>query len=62
MKRQVRARLSLQLTPLSCVAWQRLASVRTASAILTRCLRRGNLNPFGIYCLLFGAATIIYSA
>jgi undecaprenyl-diphosphatase len=28
---------------------------------LTRYFRRGNLNPFGIYCLLFGAAMIIYN-
>ena len=40
----------------------RFASVRTASATLTRYFRRGNLNPFGIYCLLFGAAMIIYNA
>jgi undecaprenyl pyrophosphate phosphatase UppP len=40
----------------------RLASVRTASATLTRYSRRGNLNPFGIYCLLFGAAMLIYNA
>ncbi len=29
---------------------------------LTRYFRRGNLNPFGIYCLLFGAAMIGYNA
>ena len=29
---------------------------------LTRYFRRGNLNPFGIYCLLFGAAMVIYNA
>jgi undecaprenyl-diphosphatase len=29
---------------------------------LTRYFRRGNLNPFGIYCLLFGAAMIAYNA
>ena len=28
---------------------------------LTRYFRRGNLNPFGIYCLLFGAAMILYN-
>ena len=40
----------------------RLASVRTASATLTLHFRRGNLNTFEIYCLLFGAAMIIYNA
>jgi undecaprenyl-diphosphatase len=29
---------------------------------LTRYFRRGNLNPFGIYCLLFGAVMIGYNA
>jgi undecaprenyl-diphosphatase len=29
---------------------------------LTRYFRRGNLNPFGIYCLIFGAAMVIYNA
>ncbi len=29
---------------------------------LTRYFRRGNLIPFGIYCLLFGAAMVIYNA
>jgi undecaprenyl-diphosphatase len=29
---------------------------------LTRYFRRGNLNPFGIYCLVFGAAMIGYNA
>jgi undecaprenyl-diphosphatase len=29
---------------------------------LTRYFRRGNLNPFGIYCLLFGAAMVVYNA
>ncbi len=29
---------------------------------LTRYFRRGNLNPFGIYCILFGAAMVIYNA
>ena len=29
---------------------------------LTRYFRRGNLNPFGIYCVLFGAAMIAYNA
>ena len=29
---------------------------------LTRYFRRGNLKPFGIYCLLFGAAMIAYNA
>jgi undecaprenyl-diphosphatase len=29
---------------------------------LTRYFRRGNLNPFGIYCLLFGIAMIAYNA
>jgi undecaprenyl-diphosphatase len=29
---------------------------------LTRYFKRGNLRPFGIYCLLFGAAMIIYNA
>jgi undecaprenyl pyrophosphate phosphatase UppP len=29
---------------------------------LTRYFRRGNLNPFGIYCLLFGVAMIAYNA
>jgi len=29
---------------------------------LTRYFRRGNLRPFGIYCLLFGAAMIAYNA
>jgi undecaprenyl-diphosphatase len=29
---------------------------------LTRYFRRGNLIPFGIYCLLFGAAMIVYNA
>lgn len=29
---------------------------------LTRYFRRGNLSPFGIYCLLFGAAMVAYNA
>jgi undecaprenyl-diphosphatase len=29
---------------------------------LTRYFRRGNLNPFGIYCLMFGLAMVIYNA
>jgi undecaprenyl-diphosphatase len=29
---------------------------------LTRYFRRGNLNPFGIYCVLFGLAMVIYNA
>ena len=29
---------------------------------LTRYFRRGNLRPFGIYCVLFGLAMIIYNA
>ena len=29
---------------------------------LTRYFKRGNLNPFGIYCLLFGAAMVAYNA
>jgi undecaprenyl-diphosphatase len=29
---------------------------------LTRYFRRGNLNPFGIYCVLFGVAMIAYNA
>ena len=29
---------------------------------LTRYFKRGNLVPFGIYCLLFGAAMVIYNA
>jgi len=29
---------------------------------LTRYFRRGNLNPFGIYCVIFGAAMIAYNA
>jgi undecaprenyl-diphosphatase len=29
---------------------------------LTRYFRRGNLNPFGIYCLIFGAAMVVYNA
>jgi undecaprenyl-diphosphatase len=29
---------------------------------LTRYFRRGNLIPFGIYCVLFGAAMVIYNA
>jgi undecaprenyl-diphosphatase len=29
---------------------------------LTRYFRRGNLNPFGIYCLAFGAAMVAYNA
>jgi undecaprenyl-diphosphatase len=28
---------------------------------LTRYFRRGNLNPFGIYCVLFGAAMVAYN-
>jgi undecaprenyl-diphosphatase len=28
---------------------------------LTRYFRRGNLNPFGIYCLLFGIAMVVYN-
>jgi undecaprenyl-diphosphatase len=31
-------------------------------AFLSRYLRRGNLMPFAIYCLLFGTAMIIYNA
>jgi undecaprenyl-diphosphatase len=29
---------------------------------LTRYFRRGNLNPFGAYCILFGAAMVAYNA
>jgi undecaprenyl-diphosphatase len=29
---------------------------------LTRYFRRGNLRPFGIYCILFGAAMVAYNA
>jgi undecaprenyl-diphosphatase len=29
---------------------------------LTRYFRRGNLNPFGIYCVLFGVAMVAYNA
>lgn len=29
---------------------------------LTRYFRRGNLRPFGVYCILFGAAMVIYNA
>jgi undecaprenyl-diphosphatase len=29
---------------------------------LTRFFKRGNLRPFGIYCILFGAAMVIYNA
>jgi undecaprenyl-diphosphatase len=29
---------------------------------LTRFFKRGNLNPFGLYCLLFGLAMVIYNA
>jgi undecaprenyl-diphosphatase len=29
---------------------------------LTRYFRRGNLNPFGIYCVLFGLAMVAYNA
>jgi undecaprenyl-diphosphatase len=29
---------------------------------LTRYFRRGNLNPFGIYCVLFGLAMVVYNA
>jgi undecaprenyl-diphosphatase len=29
---------------------------------LTRYFRRGNLNPFGIYCVIFGAAMVAYNA
>jgi undecaprenyl-diphosphatase len=31
-------------------------------AVLTRYLKRGNLTPFGIYCLVFGVAMIVYNA
>jgi undecaprenyl-diphosphatase len=29
---------------------------------LTRFFKRGNLNPFGLYCVLFGLAMVIYNA
>jgi len=29
---------------------------------LTRYFKTRNLTPFGIYCLLFGAAMVIYNA
>jgi undecaprenyl-diphosphatase len=29
---------------------------------LTRYFRRGNLNPFGVYCILFGVAMVAYNA
>jgi undecaprenyl-diphosphatase len=29
---------------------------------LTRYFRRGKLNPFGIYCVLFGVAMVVYNA
>ena len=29
---------------------------------LTRYFRRGNLRPFGLYCIVFGAAMVIYNA
>jgi undecaprenyl-diphosphatase len=31
-------------------------------AFLMRYFKRGNLIPFGIYCLAFGAAMVIYNA
>jgi undecaprenyl-diphosphatase len=45
-----------------------IAAIAAAvTAILTvhyllRYFRRGNLNPFGFYCLVFGAAMVIYNA
>jgi undecaprenyl pyrophosphate phosphatase UppP len=29
---------------------------------LTRYFKRGNLNPFGAYCVMFGVAMVIYNA
>ena len=29
---------------------------------LTRFFKHGNLRPFGVYCILFGAAMVIYNA
>jgi undecaprenyl pyrophosphate phosphatase UppP len=29
---------------------------------LTRYFKRGNLIPFGIYCVVFGGAMVIYNA
>jgi undecaprenyl pyrophosphate phosphatase UppP len=29
---------------------------------LTRFFKQGNLNPFAIYCVLFGVAMVIYNA
>lgn len=40
-----------------CAAVTAVATVH----FLTRYFKRGNLIPFGIYCLLFGAAMIIYN-
>lgn len=41
-----------------CAAVTAVATVH----FLTRYFRRGNLNPFGIYCLLFGIAMIAFNA
>lgn len=41
----------------ACAAVTAVATVH----FLTRYFRRGNLIPFGIYCLLFGAAMIVYN-
>lgn len=41
-----------------CAAVTAVATVH----FLTRYFKRGNLNPFGIYCLLFGVAMIVYNA
>ena len=42
----------------ACAAFVGVATVH----FLTRYFRRGNLVPFGIYCVLFGAAMIAYNA
>ena len=45
------------------------ASVKSAAvtavftvAFLMRYFKRGNLIPFGIYCIVFGAAMVVYNA
>lgn len=42
----------------ACAAVVGVATVQ----FLTRYFRRGNLIPFGVYCLLFGIAMIAYNA
>ena len=51
----------LRLQAVIAAAAAAIVAVLTVHFLL-RYFRRGNLNPFGIYCILFGVAMVIYNA